>query len=91
MGAAGPGRGREQALNTYVGQLAYSDPPTALQWVQDIADPNMQSQTLQFIARQWMRTDPAAATVWINNSSLPNGVKAGLLQTPPSGETVIVR
>jgi len=47
-----------------------------------LTDPNARNNAMQNIARQWMRTDPTAAAVWINQSSLSADVKQGLLKPP---------
>jgi hypothetical protein len=50
-----------------------------------INDPQVQVQTQQRIAHQWLRNDPAAARRWIQTTDLPLNVKNQLLQINPDG------
>jgi hypothetical protein len=45
-----------------------------------ITDPSQRSMAQQNVVRTWMKNDSAAATQWINSSSLPQDVKNRLLQ-----------
>jgi len=60
-------------------QLLQSDPASAMQLVSTVTGEgrNVMEQTL---ASNWMQHDPAAATQWVNNSSLPAQIKQNILQ-----------
>jgi hypothetical protein len=60
--------------------MAQSDPRSAISLASGIANADDRSKAQQNVVRRWKRSDPAAATQWINSSSLPQDVKARLLQ-----------
>jgi hypothetical protein len=60
--------------------MAYNDPRSAIGLASGIANADDRSKAQQNVVRRWKRRDPAAATQWINSSSLPQDVKASLLQ-----------
>jgi hypothetical protein len=45
-----------------------------------IGDSKLRTEAQKNVVEQWSKKDPAAATQWINGSSLPLEVKTQLLQ-----------
>jgi hypothetical protein len=60
--------------------LAANDPQAAMDMATGIADKGIRTKTQKITFEQWSKKDPAAATQWINRSSLPQEVKTQLLQ-----------
>lgn len=60
--------------------LAANDPQAAMVMATGIADKGIRTETQKITFEQWSKKDPAAATQWINRSSLPQEVKTQLLQ-----------
>ena len=60
--------------------LAANDPQAAMDMATGIADKGIRTETQKITFKQWSKKDPAAATQWINSSSLPQEVKAQLIQ-----------
>ncbi len=59
-------------------------PEFAGQWTQSVADATERQKYQLQVARQWMATDPAAASNWLNHLDLPEEVKGPLkAQSPP--------
>jgi hypothetical protein len=74
------GATRENAVNSLVSQLSYSDPKTAATWAQTMADEKQRNSRMENIARNWLRQDQTAAMNWINQSTLPDQTKQRLLK-----------
>jgi hypothetical protein len=74
------GNSRNRIIKSSLGSMAQSDPQSAIALASGIANADDRSKTQQNVVRRWKRSDPAAATQWINSSSLPQDVKARLLQ-----------
>jgi hypothetical protein len=74
------GNSRNRIIITSLGSMAQSDPQSAIALASGIANADDRSKAQQNVVRRWKRRDPAAATQWINSSSLPQDVKARLLQ-----------
>ncbi len=72
------------AAALYAHQLAHEDPLAALAWADRIHDDELRRATLGRCARSWLLKDKAAATEWIENSSLPDDFKRRIY-TIPSG------
>ena len=60
--------------------LAANDPQAAFDIAAGIGDFKLRTTALKKVVEQWSQKDPAAATQWINRSSLPEEVKTQLLQ-----------
>ena len=60
--------------------LAANDPQAAFDIAAGIGDSNRRTKAQKKVVEQWSKKDPAAATQWINSSSLPQEVKTQLLQ-----------
>ena len=50
----------------------------AAPWTETLTDPNQRNNAIENVARNWLRTDPAAATKWLNATSLPQEQKQQL-------------
>ena len=74
------GDSRNNIIITYLGSMAQSDPQSAISLASGIAEADDRSKAQQNVVRRWKRSDPSAATQWINSSSLPQDVKARLLR-----------
>ena len=61
-------------------QMAYIHPQVAMDIAAGIGDSNRRTEAQKNVVKQWSKKDPAAATQWINRSSLPQEVKTQLLQ-----------
>ena len=68
-------------------QLAAKRSESAAAWAVTISDPKIRDKSLNGIATFWLNKDPAAASAWIRNSSLPAADKKRLLRLAPSGWT----
>jgi hypothetical protein len=60
-------------------QMAYIHPQAAFDIAAGIGNSNLRTTALKNVLEQWSKKDPAAATQWINRSSLPEDVKTQLL------------
>jgi hypothetical protein len=56
------------------------DPRAALDWSQRIHDPITRQRTVLLLGRKWLRSDPDAATHWIEESGLSQKMKSWLLE-----------
>jgi hypothetical protein len=74
------GNSRNSIIITSLGSMAQSDPRSAIALASGIADANDRSKAQQNVVEVWKFRDPTAASQWINSSSLPQDVKARLLQ-----------
>ena len=59
--------------------MFYTDPKEAMDMASGIGDSNLRIEAQKNVAERWSKKDPAAATQWINRSSLPQEVKTQLL------------
>ena len=60
-------------------EMAARAPQAAMDIASLIGDSNRRTTALKNVVEQWSKKDPAAATQWINRSSLPQEVKTQLL------------
>ena len=60
--------------------IAKNHPQVAMDIAAGIGDSNRRTEAQKNVVEQWLLNDPAAATQWIKNSSLPQEVKTQLLQ-----------
>ena len=60
--------------------LAANDPQAAFDIAAGIGNSDLRTTALKNVVEQWSKKDPAAATQWINRSSLPEDLKTQLLQ-----------
>jgi|GEM_PF-612935 len=60
--------------------IAKNHPQVAMDIAAGIGDSNRRTEAQKNVVEQWLLNDPAAATQWINRSSLPQEVKTQLLQ-----------
>jgi hypothetical protein len=74
------GNSRNSIIITSLGSMAQSDPRSAIGLASGVANADDRSKAQQNVVRRWKRSDPAAATQWINSSALPQDVKARLLR-----------
>ncbi len=71
---------RDAAIAAFVSNAAEIDRAAALAWSLDIDDPQRRRATTRRQAQSWLRSDPAAATRWIEASeAMPGEWKAELL------------
>jgi hypothetical protein len=63
--------------------MAFKDAPDlVIQCVESMTDPTLRQERLEWIGSNWLNQDEAAASNWIQNSSLPVEVKTRLLKSP---------
>ena len=60
--------------------IAKNHPQVAMDIAAGIGDSNRRTEAQKNVVEQWSQKDPAAATQWINRSSLPEEVKTQLLK-----------
>ncbi len=65
-----PSNSRDAAVKSYANELDGSDPQMAAEWAGSIADDQMRSETLNGVARSWIRRDPEGARAWLPSSGL---------------------
>ena len=63
-----PSNSRDAAVKSYANELDGSDPQMAAEWAGSIADDQMRSETLNGVARSWIRRDPEGARAWLPGS-----------------------
>ncbi|MEY2905944.1 MAG: hypothetical protein RLZZ408_415 [Verrucomicrobiota bacterium] len=74
------GDSQNKIIKEVLTDLACFDPQSAIVLASGIPNADDRSKAQQNVVRIWMRNDSAAATQWVNSSSLPQDVKARLLQ-----------
>jgi hypothetical protein len=74
---------RDGAVVSFSAVTALENPSVGLTWASTIGDPKMRADTEERIVGEWLRQDEAAARAWIQNSSLPQADKTGLLSIAP--------
>ena len=71
---------RDNSIKNSLGSMAYNDPRSAIGLASGIANADDRSKAQQIVVTIWKSVDPAAATRWVNSSTLPQDVKTRLLQ-----------
>ena len=66
---------RDQALVGLVQTLMNNSPSTAANRSLQVSDPILQAELLESTFQRWGRSDPAAATVWLDRSQLPEALR----------------
>jgi hypothetical protein len=74
------GNSQNNSIKNSLNLMAQSDPRSAIALASGIANADLRSKAQQNVVAIWMQNDPTAATQWVNSSSLPQDVKARLLQ-----------
>ena len=74
------GPNKDLVAKGIVRALAANDPQAAFDIAAGIGDFKLRTTALNNVVEQWSKKDPAAATQWINRSSLPEDLKTQLLQ-----------
>ena len=75
-----PGPPKDTLSEIISGPMAVNHPQAAFDIAAGIGDSNRRTKAQKKVVEQWSKKDPAAATQWINRSSLPQEVKTQLLQ-----------
>ena len=75
-----PGPPKDTLSEIISGPLAANDPQAAFDIAAGIGNSDLRTTTLKNVVEQWSKKDPAAATQWINGSSLPQELKTHLLK-----------
>jgi len=73
--------GGEAAIEMMIARHA-EDPPTAIRWAQQIADPADRARWVVRIGRAWHRREPEASKQWIEASELPPQMQSAILTSP---------
>src|SRR5262249_10159837 len=71
----------DAAIGAFVKHIASSDPSAAATWAEKIEDASTRIVQLDWVGRSWLQVDEAAARDWISSSSLPEEMKAQLLDS----------
>lgn len=71
---------KDVAIAAFVGQITPQAPQSAADWASRIVDQDRRERELEKLAQSWLATDPAAAKLWIGQSTLPDASKTRLLQ-----------
>ena len=74
------GNSRNNSIKSSLGSMAQSEPRSAIGLASGIPNADLRSKAQQNVVEIWKRRDPTAASQWVNSSSLPQDVKARLLQ-----------
>ena len=82
------GKSRDSIIISSLFLMAQSDPQAAIGLASGFADADLRSKAQQSVVTTWKSVDPAAATQWVNSSSLPQDVKNRLLQQNSQPEAV---
>ena len=75
-----PSESRDAAVKSYANELDGSDPQMAAEWAGSIADDQMRSETLNGVARSWIRRDPEGARAWLPGSGLSGDQQERILR-----------
>jgi hypothetical protein len=62
---------RDNAVSSYACEVDGSDPQIAAEWAGSIQNEEMRIDTLNAVARSWVRSEPEEARAWLPNSGLP--------------------
>ncbi len=65
-----PSRQLDPAVSTFAQSISRSDPRTAMSWARTISEPQQREQVMVQVGRQWLKTDPGAATGYLLNAGL---------------------
>ena len=72
-----------------IGALAMLQlPATAAPFANSLTDPDQRNEAIKGVAQAWLRLDPAAATTWLQSTSLPQDQIQQLLTNPQGDDTV---
>jgi hypothetical protein len=74
-----PGPPKDTLSEIISGPMAVNHPQAAFDIAAGIGDSNRRTKAQKKVVEQWSKKDPAAATQWINRSTLPQEVKTQLL------------
>jgi hypothetical protein len=61
------------------------DPALAAEWAGSIANEEMRNDTMQSVARSWLRSDADAAKAWLPNSGLTQEAQQKVIQDASRG------
>lgn len=70
---------RDTVIFIYANKVALHNPLTAAGYAESINETKIKYSAMEAVARHWLLRDPAAARVWILQSSLPETQKTSLL------------
>ena len=75
------GTASEGMINAFLEGVLAKYPDYAAQWTQSVSDETKRQKYQTQVARQWMKTDAAAALKWIDSLALPDEIKQSM-KTP---------
>jgi hypothetical protein len=76
---------RDAAVEEFATNVARTEPTTAIQWAETIADQEIRTEALTEVAQTWYRQDQAAATQWLETSGLPEESVKAVTEAPRRG------
>ena len=65
---------RDAAIDAFVMSADGYDIKLAVEWANQMADPESRAARVEQVADRWLRVDKAAARAWLKNAQLPPGV-----------------
>jgi len=82
--AASEARGGRSAIDVMIARHA-GDPPTAIGWAQQIADPADKARTMVRLGRAWCRREGEACRRWIEASELSPQMQSAIVKLASAG------
>jgi uncharacterized protein YbdZ (MbtH family) len=77
------GKDRDTTIVRFWSAAFDKSPQLGIQWMNSISDPALRATHYQYLAKHWMKTDPATARTWISSSPLiTTATKQQLLSAP---------
>ncbi len=73
-----PGTTNDAMVSAFLEGAVAKYPEYAAQWTQSVTNETTRQKFQLQVARQWMKSDPAAAMKWINSLDLPEEIKQPL-------------
>lgn len=77
------GTASDDVTNAFLTGVLAKYPAFAAQWTQSISDETRRQKLQLQVARQWLKTDPATATNWMDSLDLPEAIKQSLQKASP--------
>jgi hypothetical protein len=68
------GASRDAAIGAFVTSADGYDIKLALEWANQMEDPESRARRVEHTARRWLREDNAAARAWLEKAQLPSGM-----------------
>lgn len=76
---------KDSAVSGFARSLAGEDPQSAIAWAGTITDETSRVKTLTRAGQSWFRTDPVAASNWLQTSNLPQAAREAIVNQQRDG------